>query len=234
MDYRKRGPFFSVYRFEKINSLVHGFGSIQLVETAFSKGKEWKDFKTVSLRQTHSNIVHRISTAPAEKLTGDALLTDCAGIFLVIKTADCLPVLLVDESKRAVGAVHCGWKGTALGVVKKTIQVMKDAYGSDPCALLAALGPSISEENYEVGEDVLGAFQAEEQSLHSFRPSPTEKDKYYLDIREANLNQLLEMGINKENVFSVGLNTFCEKTLLSYRASPRTSERLLNFIGWSK
>lgn len=234
MDFRKRGPFYSVYRFEKIASLIHGFGSSQLEETEFERKKKWKDLRIVSLRQTHSNIVHRISTAPKEKLTGDALLTDHSGILLVIKTADCLPVLLVDESQGSVGAVHCGWKGTALGVVQKAIQSMKDAYGSDPGSLLAALGPSISEENYEVGEDVLRAFQAEDRSLHSFRSSSTNKNKYFLDLREANQLQLLEMGINEGNIFSVGLCTFREKTLLSYRVSPITSNRMLNFIGWSK
>ena len=234
MDYKKRRSFYSVLHFEKLDYLVHGFGTRYLEENEFSRRQEWKDFRIVSLRQTHSNIVHRISTAPAEKLTGDALLTDRPKMILVIKTADCLPVLLVDELKGAIGAVHCGWKGTAMGVLQKAVQALRDGYGCNPASLLVALGPSIEGGCYEVGRDVYTAFQKADRSLHTFRPHSIKRGKYLFNLREANRDQLLEMEVKEENIFSVDLCTLCERSLLSYRSNPQVSGRMLNYIGWSK
>jgi YfiH family protein len=234
MDYKKSGLFYSIPHLEKIDSLVHGFGTRHLEENEFFGRQEWEDFRIVSLQQIHSNIVHQISTAPADKLTGDALLTDRPKMILVIETADCLPVLLVDEIKGAIGAVHCGWKGTAMGVLQKAVQALRDGFGSNPASLLVALGPSIEEGCYEVGRDVYTAFQKADRSLHAFRPHSIKKGKYVFNLREANRQQLLEMEVKERNIFSVDLCTLCERALLSYRANSQISGRMLNYIGWSK
>ena len=81
----------------------------------------------VIMRQIHSDTVHRLDAAPAGKLEGDALMTNVAGLLLVIRTADCLPVLLVDEANRAVAAVHCGWRGTEKRILEKAVLAMAEA-----------------------------------------------------------------------------------------------------------
>src|SRR5512137_2325214 len=85
-------------------------------------------------------------------------MTNVPGLLLVIRTADCLPVLLVDEENRAVAAVHCGWRGTERRILEKTVKAMEGAYGSKPADMRAALGPCIGPACYEVGPEVRQAY----------------------------------------------------------------------------
>ncbi len=89
---------------------------------------------------------------------GDALLTDQDGILLSVRTADCLPILVVDPTHRAVAAVHAGWRGTLQCIPEKVVAEMRRLFGSNPRELLAAIGPSIRACCYEVGEEVVDAF----------------------------------------------------------------------------
>ncbi len=89
---------------------------------------------------------------------GDALLTDQAGILLSARTADCLPVLLVDPVRRAVAAVHAGWRGALERILEKAVGEMRRMFGSIPRNLLAAVGPCIRACCYEVGEEIVNHF----------------------------------------------------------------------------
>ena len=107
------GPsLLSLPRFNEIPRLVHGFGTRSWKLADFRRAAPWNLFKLIIMDQVHSDIVHIVSTVPARKLRGDGLITSLPGVFLTIKTADCLPVFMVDEKQRVVGAVHCGWRGT--------------------------------------------------------------------------------------------------------------------------
>src|SRR5467141_2427969 len=117
------------------------------------------DLKLISLKQIHSDVIHLFDALPTETcqglpaVAGDASVTSRPGLLLGIQTADCVPILLVDPKKRAIAAVHAGWRGTLQRIVVKAIGQMQMHFGSKPTDLLAAIGPSIG-CCYEVGTEV--------------------------------------------------------------------------------
>jgi YfiH family protein len=135
-----------------------------------------KDFTPASVRQVHSShsfvVARNRAGQPAYELAGievsapaatnppagDGLMTAEPGILLTIRIADCLPALLVDPQRRVVAAVHAGWRGALARVIEKSVGDMRRAFGSDPQELIAALGPSIRDCCYEIGEEVVEAF----------------------------------------------------------------------------
>ncbi|MBE3124274.1 MAG: laccase domain-containing protein [Acidobacteria bacterium] len=149
----------TVPRLAEIAGLVHGFGGAGWSEADFLAFAASRDLRPVIMRQVHSDTVHRLDEAPAGKLDGDALMTNAPGLLLVIRTADCLPVFLVDAKNRAAAAVHCGWRGTEKRILEKAAEAMGRAYGSEPGAMLAALGPCIGSACYEVGPEVREGFR---------------------------------------------------------------------------
>lgn len=230
----KSGPLYSMIpRLEQIPFLIHGFGTRKWEDDDYKDRPEWKDFKLVFLDQIHSNIIQVIDNIPEEKLKGDAMITGLPFLLLIIKTADCLPALIVDESQKVIAAVHCGWRGTSKRVVQKVIQRMKDDYCCHPASLLVALGPCIRHECYEVGEDVYQSFKQEGLSTEFFRNHPLRRRKYLFDLKRANLSQMVSTGIEEKNVFSVDICTHCHESLPSFRREKDRAGRTLSFIGMS-
>jgi hypothetical protein len=223
----------TIPRFERIPFLFHGFGNAYWKEEDFARREEWKGFKLLFLEQVHSDVVHFIQKVPEKNLRGDAVVTGLPHLFLVIKTADCLPIFLVDEAKHVIAAVHCGWKGTRQKLLEKVVLGMRDRYDSDPRALLAAFGPCIGSRCYEVGEDVHRSFAAEESIDFLFCPAPGRRGKYLLDLRKANRIQLLGLGVREKNIFVVDICTHCDKNYLSFRRDKNKTGRMLSFIGMS-
>ena len=156
----------------------------------------------------------------------DALITDLPNVMLAILTADCVPILLYDKKKKAVAAVHAGWKGTRSQIVFKTVQKMVEVYGSDPTDILAGIAPSIGKCCYEVGEEV---------AEHFFNiPEGFSKkgEKYMLDLPTINKYQLLKAGLPEENIEMSGVCTACETdTFFSYRKEQGCSGRFMSLIG---
>ena len=225
--------FLTIPQFRRIPFLRHGFGNAQWKEKDFARREDWKDFSLVWLDQVHSEIVHFIRKVPDKNLRGDALVTGLPLIFLIIKTADCLPILLVDQAGRAIAAVHCGWKGTLDRVVEKVVLGMKDHYGSEPGELLAAFGPCIGRDCYEVGEDVRESYADRGFPEAIFGPLPGRREKFLLDLKEANRLQLLRLGFRPRHIFSVDVCTHCHSSFLSYRRDKSRVGRMLSFIGMS-
>jgi YfiH family protein len=233
-------PYLSVPRLDAVPGLVHGFGGGRWSEADFLAFAAAKGLTPVILRQLHSDVVHRLESAPEQKLEGDALMTNVPGLLLVIRTADCLPVILVDKVNRAVAAVHCGWRGTERRIVEKAVRAMGEAYGSLPGEMLAALGPCIGAACYEVGPEVREAFLGagfppavfvERGRLPAIQV-PGHKPKYLLDLKAANAGLLDALGFKKANIFDAGpACTHCEPSLLSYRRHPHDPRRMYNFIG---
>jgi hypothetical protein len=232
-------PFLTVPRLTAVPGLIHGFGDGRWSEAAFLAFAEAKGLRPVIMRQLHSDVIHRLDAAPPRKLEGDALITNVPGLLLVIRTADCLPVLLVDEARRAVAAVHCGWRGTEKRILEKAVRAMGDAYGSAPGEILAALGPCIGAACYEVGPEVRDGFLragfppavfVERGHVPDGR-APLLEPKFLLDLRAANAYLLDKAGVRRESVIPAGpVCTHCETRLLSFRRSPRDSRRMSNFI----
>jgi len=111
------------------------------------------------LKQVHSNRVHRLSAYPTddEPIEADAMVTRQPLLALGILTADCTPILLADQQARVVGAAHAGWRGAVDGIVGNTVAAMVEL-GADPANIVAAIGPTISGENYEVGPHFMEDF----------------------------------------------------------------------------
>lgn len=224
-------PLLTVPELERIPRLRHGFGDAAWAAGHFRKDKEWADFKPLFLNQVHSDVVHFIDEVPSKNPRGDALATRLSGLLLVIKSADCLPILLADLGRRVIAAVHCGWKGTLRRILGKTVSGMREHYGSDPEEILAAFGPCIGGGCYEVGDEVRRSYLQEKFSDSTFRPIPGRHGKYLFDLAEANMLQLISQGIKRERIFTVGVCTHCNERYPSYRRDKDRTGRMLSFIG---
>ena len=210
---------------------MYGFGDKDWQLADFETHQQLRDFKLLYLRQIHSDILHIVEEVPEKVLNGDALLTDRKGLLLIIKTADCLPILIVDKKARVIAAVHCGWKSTSQRLAQKVVRCMKDHYQCVPSSLMVALGPCIGKDCYEVGEDVRNTFEEKALGNDVFLPHPLHAGKFHLDLRQANIHQLLDEGVKASDITVVELCSHCEENLLSYRQSPGTEDRMLSFIG---
>jgi hypothetical protein len=223
--------FVTIPGWEKIPFLVHGFGNKDWQLDDFEKHPKLSNFELLYLCQIHSDILHIVAVIPEEMLAGDALLTDRRGVLLIVKTADCLPILIVDKKTRTIAAVHCGWKSTSQRLVQKVVRKMKEHFQCVPSSLMVALGPCIGNDCYEVGEDVKHVFEERGLGNDVFLPHPLHIGKYYLDLRQANIHQLLDEGVRVSDISVVDLCSHCEEELFSYRRSPKTEGRMLSFIG---
>jgi polyphenol oxidase len=178
------------------------------------------------MRQVHGTTVH---DAPWTGLPeGDAAVATGNGVLLGIETADCLPVLLVDPRRRVVAAAHAGWRGTAKGVARATVDHLV-ADGSRPADLLAALGPGIGPCCYEVGDELRREFPGGEAF---FCAGP--RGKPHLDVRAANRAQLAAAGLLPGHVHSIDDCTRCRADLYpSYRRDGHGAGRMVSYIGFA-
>ncbi|MBM3284769.1 MAG: peptidoglycan editing factor PgeF [Candidatus Aminicenantes bacterium] len=226
--------FITIPGFERIPFIYHGFGTSAWKEEDFRQGEEWTGYRLIHLKQLHSDIIHTILDVPDTILRGDALITALPGLFLIIKSADCVPVLLVDEKKRVIAAVHCGWKGTLLRLLDKVVSGMKTQFGSVPADILAGFGPSIGATCYDVGEEVRNAFRENGFPDALFLPVPGRPLKYFFDLRKANILQLRRQGLRDENIFSVDICPHCDCRFPSFRRDRTNTGRMLSFIALSR
>ncbi|MGA8215357.1 MAG: peptidoglycan editing factor PgeF [Candidatus Sulfotelmatobacter sp.] len=209
----------------------------------------------VTLRQVHSDIIRFVHALPEAQLAGDGLITSTPGLLLGIQTADCLPVILVDPKRRAVGVFHAGWRGTVKRIVEKGVGEMRRRFGSRPRDLKAAIGPGIQGCCYEVGEEVRAHFESQfEYAAKLFREvdeSDPVREKYpmlfltarapghsdlpkkiFLDLVEANRQQLLAVGVLGKNIETSPLCTSCRTDLLfSHRAEKGKTGRMMAAVG---
>jgi hypothetical protein len=132
------------------------------------------DMKLITLRQIHSDMIHLINRIPDGTLSGDALITRVPDLLLAVQTADCVPILLADTKRRAVAAIHSGWRGTLARIVAKTIGRMHMEFGTRPEDISAALGPSIGRCSYEVGPEVAAAFSSQFSQAREWIEVPRE------------------------------------------------------------
>lgn len=161
----------------------------------------------------------------------DAIVTDVPGILIGVLTADCVPILLFDSRHRAVAAVHVGWKGTALGLVEKTVATMIDQYDTDPREVLAAVGPSIGADCYEVDGRVRAAFSSYGGRWSRWARRISGKG-WILNLAGANVDLLVGSGVPREKIVLFDICTHCEKDLFySYRAeSGRTGRQIASIM----
>ncbi len=151
------------------------------------------------------------SLTPADRqqfLEGaDAVMTDLSGVCVGVSTADCIPILLYDERVHAVCAVHAGWRGTVQRIVQHAVTAMRQAFQTDTTHLKVTIGPGISLENFEVGDEVYDRFAAEGFSMDAIAKK---YKKWHIDLWECNRLQLLDMGVSPVNVFVTRICTYAQ------------------------
>jgi polyphenol oxidase len=194
-----------------------------------------EDSHLSTLRQVHSNRVYIIEDSSGEgnQSQGDALITRKEDIALAVQVADCLPILIADPVKRAVAAVHSGWRGTLSRVLHCTILEMERAFESHPPDLIVAIGPGIRSCCFEVGSEVAECFEKEYPGLYLSTPSTVRPQKYLVDLAKALDFQLELAGVRPENRHDLGACTRCDTNLFfSYRAEGSAAGRMMAVIGF--
>jgi len=212
-------------------------------------------FPLIALKQIHSAVIWSFGSNSKESCKGDASLTKTPGILLAVQTADCVPILLVDPKKRAVAAVHAGWRGTLARILEKTVGELHARLHSNPSDLLAAIGPCIGPCCYEVGAELVAQFSSQFADASDYfdeprtgeEPNPLQwlnmmppghqppPKNVHLDLGKANRSQLLGVGLSEKNIFLSNLCTACHLELFfSYRKQGPRSGRLLSAIAVKK
>lgn len=187
--------------------------------------------------QTHKTVTRIIDEAflalPAEEqkaeLEGvDAVSTNLKGTCVCVSTADCIPILLYDDEGGVISAVHAGWRGTVARIVEENIKVLIDTYGIKAENLHAIIGPGISLDAFEVGDEVYEAFR---KSGFEMKKIAKMYEKWHIDLPLCNKLQLMKMGVKEENIFMSGICTFNNsEEFFSARKLGINSGRILNGI----
>lgn len=178
-------------------------------------------------RQVHGSEVLVVDSSMPDGVEADAVITNERNLLIGVSTADCVPVLLYDPIKDVIAAAHAGWRGTIANIVGKTVTRMHDAFGSDPSDILAAIGPSISPEAFEVGTEVSDVFVQngyESCVLGGY-------SKPHIDLWAVNEQQLVQQGVLPKNIDQDTICTFfnCDK-LFSARRLGIKSGRIVTAI----
>jgi polyphenol oxidase len=182
----------------------------------------------VSSDQVHGTAI-LTAEKPGHHQGYDALITDKKNLFLCVFTADCYPVLIYDPRHHVSGAVHAGWKGSAGGIVMKTIEAMQRCFNTLPAECLAYIGTGISPDEYEVSRDVAHEFPSD-----SCKRSPCwhETEKYLLDLGLVNYRQLLASGILPSNIERSPFCSVRDSSLFfSHRRDQGITGRMISLIG---
>lgn len=194
----------------------------------------------VTSDQTHTTNVRKITekdrgngiTREREFHEVDGMITNVPGLVLTTYYADCVPLYFVDPVHRAIGLSHSGWRGTVGKIGRVTVEMMKKEYGTEPKDLLAAIGPSICRDCYEVSEDVIEKFkEAFDEKLWDRLFYSKGGGKYQLDLWEANRQILMEAQIPCQQILLPDLCTCCNpQFLFSHRASKGQRGNLAAFL----
>lgn len=156
----------------------------------------------------------------------DGMISNTHNLVLCIRTADCVPILIYAPDAKAIAAVHAGWKGSRLVIVRKAIEEMVKQYDASPKKMIAAIGPAIGSCCYQVGDEIASDFKA----MFGKKTISQKNRKLYLDLAETNRITLLESGMYPERIDVLKRCTCCEPELFfSYRRDRQTG-RHISFI----
>lgn len=234
--------------------------SVEQNRTAFLQrlgaiDKSGKPWPLVTPRQIHSDLIHCVSEVPRTQLTGDALITITPGLCIGIQSADCIPIILVDRKRRAIGVFHAGWRGTVKRIVEKGVGEMRRWFGTMPRDIEAAIGPGVHSCCYKVGAEVRDQFESQfayaADLFRETRESDPVREKYpmlflsarapghsdlprqlFLDLPEASRRQLISAGVPPKNIHVSPLCTVCRADLLfSHRGEKGRTGRMMAVAG---
>jgi YfiH family protein len=158
--------------------------------------------------QTHSDKVAVLKNLNSDDFFNntDALITNLKGVCIAVMSADCVPILLFDKTNMAIGAVHAGWRGTVSKILEKTVAAMEKEFGTKPSDLIAGIGPSISPEIYEVGQEVIDAAENAFGNITSMVKKI--EGKTFFNLWEANRFQLISKELNPDHIEVAGICTY--------------------------
>lgn len=173
-------------------------------------------------KQTHSAVVTFVDKGGVCG-ESDAMITDKPDLGLAISTADCTPIFIYDIHKRIIAGIHSGWKGTQLNIVTAALNELKSKFNSNPDDMIVYIGPSISQNNYEIGKEVADLFDK--------KYILQKEKKLYLNVSGINYQRLLDFGIPKDNIQHSNLCSYDLNNLLhSYRRDGLQSGRSFGII----
>lgn len=213
------------------NNVISEFGNNQLEYNDFLKSisKREQDFFAFS-EQVHSNNVLIVKSSDFDLgcrfrifKNVDVLVTKEKNIFLVVKTADCIPILFFEPVKKIIGVAHAGRQGTRLNIVKSSIQKMVEI-GAKIDSILIEMGPAICQQHYEMNQEIFQEFVLE---------TNIPQKEWKLDLKKVIISQLIKEGIPKKNIIDHKICTFEDENYFSFRRD-KTSRRQISFIGLSE
>ncbi|MDO4711611.1 MAG: peptidoglycan editing factor PgeF [Peptostreptococcaceae bacterium] len=186
--------------------------------------------------QVHGAEIADVGTAPSddglffahEFDKTDGLITTTVGTCLLTKFADCTPIVLLDDEKRVLASLHSGWRGTQQKILKKAIEKMKADHGTDPQDLIVFVGPSIKQQDFEVGEDLIELFEQSHGDISKYLISK-ENGRSLFDMTSLIEDDLLKEGVKESNIFVSTLSTYTDPKLHSYRRDGSRSGRMYLF-----
>jgi len=186
--------------------------------------------KLVMVKQVHGDKIYKVEehAMSSRNMEADAIITNARGIAISVKTADCVPLFIIDTENSAVAAVHAGWRGTVEKIAAKTLNSMNENYGTRSDQVAVIIGPHIKECCYEVSDDVKGAF---EKAFYN-NTDGFFNDRY-LNLAEANKRALTDAGVGEDNIATEGSCTCCNEDLFfSHRrdGTPGPTGRQISII----
>lgn len=162
----------------------------------------------------------------------DAVITDLSEVCLCVSTADCIPVLCYDVRNKAIAAIHAGWRGTVGRIVEKTLMLMQAEYGTCMQDVVAVIGPGISLQSFEVGDEVYQAFS---DAGFDMNVIARKYEKWHIDLWEANRLQLVSMGVSPDSIEVCGICTYIDNdNFFSARRLGIKSGRIISGIMLNK
>lgn len=183
--------------------------------------KNFNNTDFMLLKQTHSNASHVLNRSSYHGREGDAIITKDSGISLCITTADCVPILLADCVNKVVGAVHVGWRGAKSGIINNAV---RDMIESGAETITAAIGPTIIQDNYEVGVSFRQQFITDKNFFKE------KGGRLFFDLCGYVKEQLLQCGILPQDIYSCGLDTYSNHGIASYRRMQNYDSTNLSLI----
>jgi hypothetical protein len=209
--YRDPQQIYRVSELDELPWLIHGFGTrLADIPGQFAQ--------LATVKQIHSSTCLAAEGRSGVVGEGDALLENTPGGIVAVKTADCIPVLLIDERQRAVAAVHAGWRGTAGRIAAGALAAMGERFATRVEDVHAAIGPGIGKCCYEVGAEVAAQFG--------------QQGRAHIDLAEENRRQLEEIGVTPSKIYASNLCTMCRgDEFHSFRRDKEAAGRLHSFAG---
>lgn len=194
--------------------------------------------RIITCDQEHGDNVVILDHPPETSLKADAIIATNSGLYPAIKTADCLPILIIDPTVKIAAAVHAGWRGAVLRILRKVILILSEEYQCEKDNLIVALGPAIGSCCYEVDQIVLEPlFSAIPWAMKFTKPPDTafkhSSGKRHLDLVAINHHELVRLGIPSRNIHSAQICTSCSKDMhYSFRRDGKSSGRGLAITGF--